>query len=47
MSMGVIHVHAEKGGKHGKVEGNNAHNTYDYLWVVHESWCRVKTLYTK
>jgi hypothetical protein len=31
MSMGVIHVHAEKGGKHGKVGGNNAHNTYDYL----------------
>ncbi len=29
MSMGVIHV--EKGGKHGKVGGNNAHNTYDYL----------------
>jgi len=31
MFMDVIHVHVEKGGKHGKVEGDNAHKTDDYL----------------
>ncbi len=31
MSMDVIHVHVEKGRKHGKVKGNNAHKTDDYL----------------
>jgi hypothetical protein len=37
MSMDVIHVHAEKGGKHGKFEGNTTLETNDYLWMVHES----------
>jgi len=36
--MYVIHVHV-KGRKHGKVKGNIAHETNDYLWMVHESWC--------
>jgi hypothetical protein len=39
MSMDVIHVHVEKGGKHGKVGNNAPCETYDYLWKVHESWC--------
>jgi hypothetical protein len=35
--MGTIYVHAEKGGKHGKVEGNIPPKTNDYLWMVHEN----------
>jgi hypothetical protein len=31
MSLDVIHVHVEKEGKHGKVNGNNAHKIDDYL----------------
>jgi hypothetical protein len=29
--MDVIHVHAEKEVKHGKVKGNNAYKINDYL----------------
>jgi hypothetical protein len=31
MSMDVIHVHVEKGRKHGKVRGNAAPKTNDCL----------------
>jgi hypothetical protein len=37
--MDVIHVHVEKGGKHGKIRGNIPPKTDDYLWTMHESWC--------
>jgi len=37
MSMDTIHVHAEKGGEHGKVKETN-----DYLWTMHEILCHVK-----
>jgi hypothetical protein len=40
--MDVIHVHVEKGREHGKVKGNTALEIDDYLWTMHESWCRVK-----
>jgi hypothetical protein len=39
--MDAIHVHAEEEGKHGKFKGNIPPKTNDYLWTVHESWCRV------
>jgi len=29
--MDAIHVHGEEEGKHGKIKGNIAHETYDYL----------------
>jgi hypothetical protein len=41
--MDAIHAHAKEGRKHGKVEGNTAFKTNDYIWVVHESWCHVNT----
>jgi hypothetical protein len=31
MFMDAIHVHAEKGGRHGKVEGNTPPTIDDYL----------------
>jgi hypothetical protein len=31
MSMDAIHVHAKKGGEHGKVRGNIPLDTNDYL----------------
>ncbi len=40
MSMDEIRVHVEDGGEHGKVGGNAALETNNYLWIVHESWCR-------
>jgi hypothetical protein len=41
-SMYAINVHAKEGEEHGKVQGNTAFEIDDYLWVVHENWCRVK-----
>jgi hypothetical protein len=35
--MDVIHVHVEEGKEHGKVGGNVAPKTNDYLWTMHES----------
>ncbi len=37
MSMDVIHVHVEKEGKHGKINGNNVHKqmtTYEQCMKV-------------
>jgi hypothetical protein len=31
MSMDAIHVHANEGGKHGKIKGNIAPKTNDWL----------------
>jgi hypothetical protein len=31
MSMDAIHVHVKEGRKHGKVRGNTAFKTNDYL----------------
>jgi len=47
MSMDIIHVHAEEGCKDGKVGGNIAPKTNDYLWMVHVSYCHVKPCCTK
>jgi hypothetical protein len=35
--MDAIHVHAKKGGEHGKVESNIPPETHDYPWMMHES----------
>ncbi len=43
MSIDAIYVHVEEGGKHGKVKDNVVLETDDCLWVVHESWCHVKS----
>ncbi len=35
--------HADEGKEHGKIDGNTTFEIDDFLWVVHESWCCVKS----
>jgi hypothetical protein len=43
MFMDAIHVHPKKDKNMVKSGGNTFANIDDYLWVVHESWCCVKS----